>query len=147
MTDESIFSCVFSSAIACGLALLPFELVEFPGILLVLCFVLQCLPAPFALGFLLCLFSFPPVFSCALKLLRFFSSFFFSSVVSTLPPFSIFNIQSPSNEQEKLLCSLFILYTSSLQRSIPLPQVDLYLCHEHSKELLLSFTEVVCWMI
>lgn len=48
---------MFSSAIACDLALIPFELVEFPGTLLVLCFVVQCLPALFALGFLLCLFS------------------------------------------------------------------------------------------
>lgn len=55
---------MFSSAVASGLASFPFELVEFPGILLVLCFVLlHCLPAPFALDLLLHLFSFPPLFS------------------------------------------------------------------------------------
>lgn len=64
MMTQMNFSCVLSSAVACGLAALPFRLFEFPGILIVLCFGVYCLPAPFVLPLLLPLFSVvSPLFS------------------------------------------------------------------------------------
>lgn len=134
-SDEWI-SCVFSSAVAPGLASLPFELVKFPGILLVLCFILlHCLPAPFALGLLLHLFSFPPLFSLVPES---FSSF--SAPSSFLQLSLLFLYIQPLIFRAYLMnrknCCMphFSLVYPGCRDASPHPLVELCLCCGHSKE-------------
>lgn len=79
--------------------------------------------------------SFPPLF-CALQLLKFFSSFFLSSIFSIHPPFSAFHIWSLPNEREKMLMHPphFSLIRPGCGEAGPLPRVELCLCCGHSKE-------------
>lgn len=117
MMTQMHICCIFSSTYACGLASLLLELLRFPGILLILCFVLQqCLPAPFALGLLLHHFPFPSLFSCVLKLLKLFSlpSFLQLCLLSCHLQALILYLWKRKN-----CCTLIPPYTHRLWRSRP----------------------------